>query len=446
MNRSIKIKCKQPCTVHFWSDDDLGDITSDELTSGDDETLKSDNKNKYYRFDESKKFNFFLNNVNTLKYKTSEEETEHEYKKPEKPVVMQKMPSSKPSNTKPINLVKSAFNNLQQPVAGDKCGRIFNFRNRGLTCHLDSLLFALFALQKMEDYIPRTIFNINGDFNSKDLTKTISEQLKLFLYNNYVRLTEPTSVKKGNKSDMCELAPEPVQKYLFGHEGQDRMAHDAEVLRKILDGLKIKPLSNIEKKIYINKKVEVYETGPKPTFICPIIKLGHIENEIWRVEETKFITTVESDISPTEYAKMVLHQRAANGSEIKFDKLIDSIEYTITDLEFLVFQNTGSGYIINEHLGKQHSRAEIILNENSVIPNIEAMVKRVNPRLKLNKITCKSGGERTGHFICYFRCNTNWYVYDDMGGGTIKILKTGLLIDPSFKWSLLFFDITNPTI
>lgn len=432
MDRSIKIKCKQPCTVHFWSDDDLGDITSDELTSGDDETLKSDNKNKYYRFDESKKFNFFLNNVNTLKYKTSEEETEHEYKKPAKPVVLQKIPSSKPSNTKPINLVKSAFDSLQQPVAGDKCGRIFNFSNRGLTCYLDSLLFALFALQKMEDYIPRTFFNADK-----------SPDLRTFLYNNYLRLTDPASIKKGKQFDMCELGPE----YLFPHGGQNVMGHDGELLMIIFSRLDIEPVVYTHNKTYKMNQTIVNNkniSANKP----PMIQLPYHKKTNWLQDENNFILETIYEFTEAESQANLLRITDQSGIEklVAYNKEENIEKYNIKNIEFIVFENQGTNYIINAHLGKKKSRAEIILNENSVIPNIEGMVQRLNPRLRLNKITCKSGGAGGGHFICYFRCNTNWYVYNDMGGGTIKMLKTGLLIDSSFKWSLLFFDITNPTI
>jgi hypothetical protein len=105
--------------------------------------------------------------------------------------------------------------------------------------------------------------------------------------------------------------------------------------------------------------------------------------------------------------------------------------YNLKDINFIVF-----------------SAPTRLQNHTTIMQNITQHVNIVNDSLKLNQIICKSGGAGGGHYICYFRCNTNWYEYDDMGGGKIAgpIRSDGgfPIIRSGFYWTELFYNEVEP--
>jgi len=305
----------------------------------------------------------------------------------------------------------------EKQAVQNSCTAIHAPTNRKLvSCYYDSLFFALFAFA--------TPFVFENLFNQKECTTNPENQeLCTYLYTIYQKFTT------GADAEKCPLPP----KYLLPG-GLDRMGHDAEVLMTIFSRLHIEPVVHTHDTTYKMAEQSVYDkhvSENKP----PLIQLLHHTKQNWLLDENNFILKTDYKFTEKESQANLIGEK-----KVAYDKEENIQKHNIKDLTFLVIENSGTIRMVEK-------RGEIIYNENNKIDDINTLVKSVNPGLILNKVTCKSGGAENGHYICYFRCNENWYEYNDQVGITgKKANKANLEIKDGFHWSLLFFDNKDPSI
>jgi len=327
-------------------------------------------------------------------------------------------PSSYAAAAKKLSKPKAV---QSKPSPKNSCTAIHRPLNRvGVSCYYDSLFFALFALAT--PFVTKNLFNAKNQEN---------EELCRYLYTIYQKFTT------GAHSEIC--AKPPI--YLLP-DRLDRMGHDAEVLFQIFTRLNINPVVYRHDVTYKMDQVPVHGYNMienKP----PLIQLLYHTTQTWSQDENNFILKTDYKFNKEESKKNLIKTTDANGAEkqIAYDKTENIEKYNIKDLTFLVIENAGLSKMVKK-------RAVITYNENDKIQNIDKLVCDVNSSLKLNKLTCKSGGAEAGHYICYFRCNENWYEYDDTRGiaGPIPLWYKFPTIRDGFYWSLLFFDDTAPSI
>lgn len=451
----LKITCNKECDIEFWTDDDA----DAELSTNFQEKKQTNRHHKTYHFDQNKDFtlNLTKSRSGTLKYKIITEKGEQQEKeyKIVKPKPANAVPAAKvaPKLANAVPAANAAPKLAKAPSVQNSCTAIHNYRNNGFSCYYDSLFFALFAFPS--NFISAHLFT-----KKKDVDEAVFENI-------VTKYLHPVSFFQ-KEDDYCLRLPKEL---LINPSKANQQQDAGELLNLIFEKLKINTLSEritettsngIDKPKDINKKILT---------VVPIIPIGKLNIEKYRLlvntdmlilqqleknvySKQKHIESKGEDLAKRRDVLFQNYQRSVKSgiilqralylkkledfnavnlptdqseiSKFTYLRVETYIEYNLKNQNFIVLKNEGS--------------------QNTDIETITQSVNIASSDLNLNQIVCRSGSAdgKSGHYVCYFRCNQNWYLYNDIEEQTIQLIGSNLKIQDGYTWTLLFYNEVKP--
>lgn len=271
------------------------------------------------------------------------------------------------------------------------CSDYILMANQRNSCYVDSLLVALF--------IHKSSFIKNKLLNGEATTKTGNLIIKKLneIYNGIH--SDKGSSCSVNRNELRELLQKYNDKYEDDHIDFVKSPLEPSDVLRIFST--IVPLTTEVK----NTRYEI--TDGKQKIVRNEIDDETI-NKIIITNDKAFDGDVGKMLKQVKYTKSTLKSK----KEI-ITNMIDVYDYSAS--KFLVVT-------LNRHLQEDKVVNGKVKTIRTIDDRVVTFPEKLDGSLELSSIIVHIGSDRGGHYICYFRCENEWYRYDDT---TIKITKIG---------------------
>jgi hypothetical protein len=332
----------------------------------------------------------------------------------------------------------------QARTQSPQCMAVKKYKYNNNSCWMDSVLFALFAFPTdfVRHYIlDRNVQDIRGELKSKIIEGKhvyTDEQLSVIIpYIGKIQQILRNISRNGNNQRLNSIGPDDIsidprnpssvsyhleslrnvlrksyKEGLFAQMNAKREYKEMDVeefVSTLFDVFNINNITKNETQTYsstLRKGIEPYPS-PKTDTQPPIYKIEQtILDELSRPTKIfnlsrGFHTVLDKD----NYAK-------GNQSEPVFN-IRDTID------NFQIVPSTNNNFMILQipRFDYDLINAEPVKITQKIFPPLQVKINDENPELKLNQIIVHIGKDIiSGHYVTYFKCNHNWYLYNDTEG------------------------------
>ena len=303
-------------------------------------------------------------------------------------------------------------------LARNSCTAIHKFTNDGSSCYRDSIFFALFAFPSLSFYgelmtarpVRESVRPNATRLSEQEIEQKMREKQKLV---TFLHTVSQTLIGANGRSE-CPMLPDSIK---LVRRSENNYQSSVEQLNRIFDVLEIETVTMIET-------------------ITKVTKDGTNNSEPRRFHGSPIIT-LEKGIYPNNIPHQLSHSNTRD-DDLQVDGAANGVKRRTRITTHVDYETTIPFIVLG--LERLEARRSLQVEDKTPITfqeHITIKVYGTQTNLPLNQVIYYS----VAHYTCYFRCNNNWYLYND-SGATITLIGTfaEMLKETKRGWTLLFYN------
>ena len=293
---------------------------------------------------------------------------------------------------------------------------IVGMKNIGNTCYMDSVLFPFIVKPTL--YFKKTMFKIikNPTNNRHKLRRKLRHELAIL--HNMIRQNNPKPSVKGIKTQLKTSLCKKLNRIIDLHKYRNNSQEDSgEFLQSLAEMFEMYGLeytrttygtNSLAKNVRKSNLVKTSDFNEKNKESVVYTVTSDILDDFGpTTEPVKISRLLKTKMDSGELDINNLFTPTVNGVQKKFKRRIAIKQ--VLDSPCLLF------YIARpfQKLNMFGEIEEEGVNRKLVLCTQKIKLKS-NRILKLNAIVVHIGSVGFGHYVVYFKCNNNWFLYDDL--------------------------------
>jgi hypothetical protein len=293
---------------------------------------------------------------------------------------------------------------------------IVGMKNIGNTCYMDSVLFPFIVKPTL--YFKKTMFKIIKDpTNNRDkLRRRLRHEIAIL--HNEIRQNKPKpsvkGIKQKLKTPLCKNLKRVIDLYRYRNTSQEDAGEFLQSLAELFEmyGLEYTRTTygtnSLSKNVRKSNLVKTSEINEKDKESVVYTVTSDILDDFGPTREhVKISRLLKTKMDSGELDINNLFTPTVNGVQQEFKRRIAIKQ--VLDSPCILFY-------ITRPFQKYNMFGEIEeegVNRKRVLCTQKIKLKS-NRSLSLNGIVVHIGTVGGGHYIAYFKCNNNWFLYDDL--------------------------------
>jgi len=350
----------------------------------------------------------------------------------------------------PIQMAQTIVSSVKEAVLDDEkyaddCMAVKKYKYNNNSCWMDSVLFALFAFRtdfvshyilerKVQDIRVELSHETNGvkrAYSDEQLDRVIIpyiEKIKLILNNIF---------KHGNNQRLNSIGPDDNRSKLYHTESLRKVLQQSitntlkftqygqmdveEFVRLLFSLFNINNITKNETQTYTStlaNGIPPENHTSLPSVGPPIYQIERPTAEKLLSKTTEIFnlsTSFHAELEPRNYLRRVTEKDTKEGTKIIITKIFNRKD---TILNFEIDKNPINDFMILQLTRITAIGITPIKYLAKIYPPLQVQINDQSPLLELNQIIVHTGENfNSGHYVCYFKCNHNWYLYNDNPDG-----------------------------